>query len=88
MKQKDIIALVIAVVIMLVAGYLVYTQLAPQKGGTGGQASAIKVEVVGPISADFDQTALSQLDDASKVRNYAVNLDLTTGLGNQAVFGQ
>jgi hypothetical protein len=88
MKKKDLIALVIAVAILLVAGYLVYTQLIPQKSGGAGQADGVKVEVVGSIAGDFDQTALTTLDDATKVRNFAVNIDLTTGLGNQAVFGQ
>jgi hypothetical protein len=86
MKKKDLIALVIAVAIMLVAGYLAYTQLMPQKGGTASQG--VQVEVVGPIASDFDSAAMEALDDGSKVRNFAVKLDLSAGLDNPTIFGQ
>ncbi len=85
MKPKDIGALVIAVVIFLVAGYLAYTQLVPK---TASQGEGVKVEVVGVIASEFDSAALETLADSSKVRDYSVLIDLTTGLNNQAVFGQ
>jgi flagellar basal body-associated protein FliL len=87
MKKKDLIALIISVVIMLAAGYLVYTQVMPQKGKTSANAGT-QVEVVGVIEPSFDAAALSAFDNASKVRNYSVSLNLGTGLDNQAVFGQ
>jgi hypothetical protein len=77
--------LLLAVVILLVAGYLGYTQLVPHKS-TGNKNA--QVEVVGSIAPNFDGTAMSALTDGSKVRDFSQNLDLTTGLGNQAVFGQ
>jgi hypothetical protein len=85
MKKKDLITLIISVAILLVAGYLAYTQLVPQKGGAASKD--VKVEVVGPIQPDFDDTAMNALNDPTKVRDFAVDLDLTTGLGNQAIFG-
>jgi hypothetical protein len=87
MKSKDLAMLLIAVVIFLVAGYLGYTQFLAPKNTDGG-AKTVEVEVVGVIAPDFDQDTLAQLADTSTVRNFSVPLDLTTGLGNQAVFGR
>jgi hypothetical protein len=84
MKSKDIVYLLLAVVILLVAGYLGYTQLVPQQKG----AKTVQVEVVGPIDENFDGAALAQVTDGSKVRDFGVQLDLTSGLNNQAPFGQ
>lgn len=85
MKQKDVIALMLAVVIFLVAGYIAYTQLFPKKSGV---QQGNKVEIVGEIKADFDSQALSVLNDSTKTHDFAVPFDLSNGLNNQAVFGQ
>ena len=85
MKRKDIVYLLLAVGILLVAGYLGYTQLVPQKGSS---SKTVQVEVVGPISDTFDDNALAQVTDGSKVRDFSVPIDLTTGLNNRAIFGQ
>jgi hypothetical protein len=85
MKSKDLVYLLLAVVILLAAGYLGYTQLAPKKGAANKGA---QVEVVGVIGADFDGAAMAALTDGSKVRDFSQPLDLSNGLGNQAVFGQ
>ncbi|HSX03067.1 MAG TPA: hypothetical protein VLI05_07230 [Candidatus Saccharimonadia bacterium] len=85
MKTKDIVIMVVAALIFLVAGYLAYTQLVPKSSSAASQG--VQVEVVGSIAPGFDSGALSTLQDSSKVHNYAVPLDLTTGLGNQAIFG-
>lgn len=85
MKSKDIVALIIAVVIFLVAGYLVSTQVLPQKSA---QQEGVKVEVVGEIGEDFDSVALELLANPAKVRDFSVPIDLTSGLDNQAVFGR
>ncbi len=87
MKPKDLGMLVVAVVIFLVAGYVVYTQIAKPKGSSAAAAKTVKVEVVGEISSDFDTAAQTKLSDASTVQDFTVPLDLTTGLNNQAVFG-
>ncbi len=85
MKKKDIIYMVLAAAIFLVAGYVAYANLVPQ----GAAASAgVKVEVVGSISANFDPTAQAKISDPSQVKDYSVRIDLTTGLGNPAPFGQ
>ncbi len=87
MKRKDVISLVIAALIFVVAGYLVYTQLMPKSASTAKQQGT-QIEVVGSIESNFDSGTLSQLGDSSQVHDYAIPFDLTTGLGNQSVFGQ
>ncbi len=84
MKTKDIIALVVAVAIFMVAGYIAYTQLFTS---TATNKKQVQVEVVGVISPDFDSGALEKLKDSTKVSDFSVPLDLT-GLGNTAVFGR
>jgi hypothetical protein len=84
MKPKDLVYLLIAVVILMAAGYLAYTQLVPQKSSAQG----VTVEIVGPITENYDSVALTGLTNADKVRDYSVPIDLGTGLNNQAVFGQ
>ena len=88
MKRRDIVIMIVAAIIFLVAGYLVYTQIAPKGSATGAASQGVQVDVVGAIAPDFDSSALATLQDGSKVRNFAVPVDLTTGLGNQAIFGR
>jgi hypothetical protein len=85
MKTKDIVSLVIALVIFLIAGYVAYTQLLSNPSSSKQE---VKVEVVGAITEEFDSAALTMLRNPDKVRDYTVPLDLQTGLGNSAVFGQ
>jgi flagellar basal body-associated protein FliL len=83
MKQKDLVFLLLAVVIFLVAGYVGYTQLVPKKAGA---AAKKQVETVGLISDHFDQQALTQLGDTNQTTNFSIPVPLT-GLGNPAPFG-
>ena len=82
MKQKDIMYLVLAVVILLVAGYVGYTQLVPQKPSS----KVVEVDKIGPIPASLNAKGLAAINDSSKVRDFSTPVDLS-GLGNQAVFG-
>jgi hypothetical protein len=83
MKKKDLIALVLAVSIFLVAGYIALTQLAP----SGGQSSkGVEVEIVGAIPASLDEKAKSMLEDDDKVKDFHSPVDLT-GLNNPSPFG-
>ena len=82
MKQKDLVYLLLAVTIFLVAGYVGYTQLLPKKTANVG----VTVEKVGIIPDSFDQTALSTLGDQTKVVDFSTPLDFT-GLDNTAPFG-
>ena len=84
MKTKDIVYILLAVAILLVAGYIAFTQLVPKTAS----AKKVQVEVVGSISPDFDQAALTQLSDGTKIRDFSVPLDLSSGLGNKDIFGQ
>lgn len=88
MKRKDVTYLILAVVVLLVAGYLGYTQLLPKTSGTKTASKEVEVELVGPITSSFDQTALTQLSDPTQVRNFGTPIDVTTGLGTTAPFGQ
>ena len=83
MKTKDLLYLVLAVVILLVSGYVGYTQLVPKKAGA---SSVTQVEVVGAIPGQLDQGGLSWLGDAAKVQDYNMPIDLS-GLNNSAPFG-
>lgn len=86
MKSKDVLALIFAAVIFLVAGYIGYTQiLAPKSSGT--KTSELQVEVVGAIPSNLDQSALDQLNDTTKTEDFTPVIDLN-GLGNGAPFGQ
>jgi hypothetical protein len=81
-KQKDIVYLVLAVVILLVAGYVGYAQLAPKKASS----KTVEVEKVGVIPSELDANGLARIQDPAKVKDFSSPVDLT-GLGNAAVFG-
>jgi hypothetical protein len=83
MKQKDLVYLLLAVVIFLVAGYVGYTQLVPKKTGA---SSVVQVEKIGLIPAEMDQAGLTALNDPTRVKDYSSPVDLG-GLGNTAPFG-
>lgn len=84
MKPKDLAMLMVAVAILLVAGYLGYTQLMPKKTTA---AKTVQVEVVGSIPSAMDQTAITQLNDPTQVKDLDSPPDLT-GLNNSTPFGQ
>ncbi len=83
MKQKDIISLVFAVGILLVAGYIGYTQLLP-KQATG--PTTVTVDKVGVIPDSLDASGLAAINDPTKVVDFNAPVDLS-GLNNQAPFG-
>lgn len=83
MKKKDLMYLVLAVVILLGAGYLGYTQLAPKQGSS----SSVTVEKIGPIPDQMDAAGLSAINDPGKVQDFNSPVDLT-GLGSKEVFGK
>lgn len=83
MKKKDLVYLLLAVAILLVAGYIGYTQLLPNKTAT----NVVEVEIIGPIPDRLDAAGLAALGDPSKAQDFNSPVDLT-GLGNTAVFGQ
>ena len=83
MKKKDLTYLVLAVVILLVAGYVGYTQLAPKKTVN---SNVVEVEKVGVIPEAMDAQGLARISDLEKVVDFNSPVDLT-GLGNGAPFG-
>lgn len=84
MKQKEIIQLLVAVVILAVAGTIIYSFFFPNKGSASKTVTYTKVT---PINTDFSQEALSQLTNSSKSRDFYNAPDLKSGLGNTAPFG-
>jgi hypothetical protein len=82
MKQRDVVYLVLAVIILLGAGYIGYTQLVPKKSS----ASGVQVETVGVIPSTLDEAGMNLLKDPQKVQDFNSPVDLS-GLGNGAIFG-
>ena len=80
MKTKQIIYLVVAILIVAVGGYLVFTQLIPQSKSSSN-TSLTNVEVVGEITSNIDTASLDNL--TAKVTDYVKGADLTSGLGNR-----
>lgn len=83
MKSKDLVMLSVAVLILLVSGYVGYTQLVPKKSAS---AKGVQVEVVGSIPSQMDQSGMTLLNDPTKVLDYDTPIDLT-GLNNAQPFG-
>ena len=84
MKSKEVIQLGVAVVILAIAGYFIYTFLVPQKSSASKKPTYEKIT---PLSADFDQDTLSNLSDSNKYHDYYTDPDLKNGLGNSQPFG-
>ena len=82
MKKKDMITLMIAIAILAIIGLLVYAKY----GSKGKDNGVTSVEVIDPISSDFDQGALNTLADHTQVVNFQPAIDLSN-LGNAAPFG-
>lgn len=82
MKKKDLMYLLLAVGILLAAGYIGYTQLMPKKTG----ATTVTVEKIGEIPEQVDAAGLARISDPSKVVDFNSPVDLS-GLGNQSPFG-
>lgn len=83
MKTKDLVYLVVAVVILLAAGFLAFTQLAPKS-----TTSTSQVEIVGRFSSEFDQAAVAKIRDPKTAQDYSSDFDFKSGLQNPAPFGQ
>jgi len=86
MKKKDLIYLFIAVAILLLAGYLAYTQVFASKMQAAKKVE--QVEIISAIKPDFNSGAMSALTDATKNRDYSVVIDINAGVNNPAVFGK
>jgi len=87
MKKKDLIYLVVSAVIFVAVGIVGYSQLNAGKGGTStsGKHTAT-VEVITPITSDFNATAQQQLQDPTKARDFYSPIDLHSGLNNPQPF--
>jgi hypothetical protein len=81
-KKKDLMYLLLAVVIMLVAGYVGYTQLMPKKPNS----TVVEVEKIGKIPSQLDAAGIARISDPEKVVNFDLPVDLS-GLNNRTPFG-
>ncbi|HSX14522.1 MAG TPA: hypothetical protein VLE72_01240 [Candidatus Saccharimonadales bacterium] len=83
MKRKDTVYLVLTIVIVTVVAILAYSALAGKKSSSGAGTT---VEVITPIPASFDQSAMATLADPNQVTNFtpAISID---NLGNGRPFG-
>ena len=86
MKKRQIIYAILAAVFLVAAGAIFFSQQG-QKGSTAS-TSGISVQVAAPISSSFNQDALSQLTNVSVTQDFAIQLNVATGLGNTAPFGK
>lgn len=84
MKRKDAIYLAITAVLVAASGVIVYSQLSPAKSKAPRSA---KVEVVVPITPQYDSNALGQVSNPNKVKDFSVPVDLNSGIGNTRPFG-
>lgn len=83
MTKKDLLYIVLAAVIFAVAGILGYSQLSPKQSSSKG----VTVEVVEPVSAQFNQNTISILNNSNATRDFAVPPNFDSGLGNQTPIG-
>lgn len=83
MKQKEVVYLLVAMAIFAGIGIFLYSQFGSKKGAK----ATVEVEIIEPISGEFDSEALKQVTDETKVRDFTVPVDLSKGLGNPRPFG-
>jgi flagellar basal body-associated protein FliL len=87
MKTKDVIQLVVALAIFVAAGYLLFIQFSPKSAKTADGISGPSYEKITPIPEQYDQEALTILNDPDKSRDFYTRPDLRTGLNNTQPFG-
>lgn len=80
MKSNQVVQLSVAMVILVGAGFLIFSLAFPHKGSN----KSVTYEKVTPISGEFSQDALDQLRD--KAQNFYVKPDLHSGIGNPQPF--
>jgi hypothetical protein len=80
--KKNVLYIILAALILSVAGIYLYNQLVPQK-------TSVEVEVVKPIAGQFDEAALKKFNDPRVSRDFYQNIKpLGQGLGNpERLFG-
>lgn len=83
MKTKEMIQAVVAVMVLVAAGYLIYSQLVPKKPKS---ASVATIHKITPIEPSFNEDGLRRIGDSSQVRNFYTAPDLQNGLGNTHPF--
>ncbi|HUC86896.1 MAG TPA: hypothetical protein VMR75_01020 [Candidatus Saccharimonadales bacterium] len=87
MKSKEIVELVVAVLILAIAGYVVYKIVVPSSPSSSGASHTVTYVQVTPVDPNFDSNSLNELGDSSKVRDFYSPPDLSSGLNNSQPFG-
>ena len=84
MKTKEIIQLVVAVLILAIAGLLLYSTLGPKKAAGSDQVTYEKITMINP---QFNTDYLDRMANAQEFRDFYTDPDLQNGLGNSSPFG-
>ncbi len=85
MKRKDVTVLVFAVVLLMGAGYLGFTQLAPKPSEQAQQG--VEVVTVGAIPGALDTVGLERTKESERVKWHGSPFNLE-GLNNTTPFGK
>jgi hypothetical protein len=80
---KDKVLLVITIAIFAVIVMLIYSQTLAKKTAT---SAVTAVEVIDPISTDYNAKAIATLSDPKQTINFQPNIELNN-LGNSVPFG-
>ncbi|HSX41017.1 MAG TPA: hypothetical protein VLF21_00025 [Candidatus Saccharimonadales bacterium] len=83
MKQKEIVQLMVAIVILALAGLVLFSIFGPKSSNP----EALTYTKVTKLDTEFDQTTMNHLSDSSKSRDFYVDPDLKSGLNNSQPFG-
>lgn len=81
MKKKELIQLIVALIIIVIAGFLLFQQFAPK-----GEPKPLTYEAITPIEPNYNEEALRALNDSSKAKNFYNAPDLKSGVGNSSPF--
>ncbi len=83
MKQKELIQIIVAVVILGVAGLVIFTQLKPK---SSARSKSLTYEKITKLQPEFSTESLKRLSDASITKDFYAPPDLKSGVGNPQPF--
>jgi len=84
-KRKDLIYIVLTAIVIIVVIIVGYSEL--NQGKTASNKNAT-VEVVKPVGAHLNTSTLDHLRDEKASTNFALPVDLNSGVGNTTPFKQ
>lgn len=84
MKASEIIKVAVAVVVLALAGILIYSQIGP-KNTSGNAGGKVEVEKITPIPSSYNEEGLAKLKSGEN-KNFYNEPDLKNGIGNPQPF--